>query len=94
MSYDNNIISPISSIKTTDIIINQFQDFKISTSFFNHIFNNNISSYTINKCFINNTFCEDLIELYAQIISNHHALINNPDDDGDDGGDGYDDGGW
>lgn len=67
MSYNNTIEYPISSTLTDDILISQFQDLSISTSYFKYLFDH-IPQKSIEKCFVNNTFINDYVDFISLII--------------------------
>lgn len=74
----NKLVYPIQN-HNTDIIVQQFNNYDISTSYFLNYFKE-ISPFTINKCAINNKFVDDIIELISLIkitpltSTNEHSL--------------------
>lgn len=79
MSYNNTIEYPISSTLTDDILISQFQDLSISTSYFKYLFDH-IPQNSIEKCFVNNTFINDYVDFISLIIK---KIYKDNDDSGD-----------
>lgn len=79
MSYNNTIEYPISSTLTDDVLISQFQDLSISTSYFKYLFEH-VPQKSIEKCFVNNTFINDYVDFISLIIK---KIYKDSDESGD-----------
>lgn len=62
----NQLTYPIQTFLPSDIVVAQFQNVNISTSYFLNMFKT-CNPYSIEQCFINNSFVDDIIELIALI---------------------------
>lgn len=72
----NQVSYPINKNLNSEIITMQFKNTNISTSYFLNAFKN-INPYSIQNCFINNTFTDDVIELIACLKCRPDDLIDN-----------------